>query len=329
MSCFHRPVLALAMLCPIAGLIWPIGVAAQEPRAAAFEDFQLRTTVGLRYWYSQSNFLVELEDLVGLDMSRLEFGDVQNHTLEAFFRVEDPATSTFLKGSLGIGSSSGGFLDDEDYTTTGLKFSDTTSELDPRAVQHVTVDAGWQFSKDPKGRTRAGVFVGYQYIHDDYLAKGARCNADDFGGAFCGAPGTQVIPAGNRAIRNEVAWHLLRLGVEGSYEIFDRLTLSGEAAIIPFLFYQNEDSHYLRFGLGPLPNFEDKGDEGYGLEVEAFLNYAVSDNLSIGIGGRYWELHTQDTYAISAAQLPYFRSMVHSDNSYKRYGLIGEIAYRF
>jgi hypothetical protein len=52
------------------------------------------------------------------------------------------------------------------------------------------------------------------------------------------------------------------------------------------------DSHWLRIAdgefLGPIP--EDGIGQGY--QLEATLSYAVTPNISVGVGGRYWHLET-------------------------------------
>ncbi|MEZ5840006.1 MAG: omptin family outer membrane protease [Hyphomicrobiales bacterium] len=323
MSAYRRSLFAAALL------LLPAPLAAQEAQNQLFEDFQLRTTIGMRYWYSQSNFLVELEQFDRTDVSRLEFGDVNQHSAEVFFRVDDFATNSFLKGTLGIGRTNSGFLDDEDYFTNGQKFSDTYSALDARTIGHMTIDAGWRFANSPAARTRAGIFGGYQYISDSYMARGVTCNADEFNGAFCGAPGETVVSYDTKVIRNTVYWHVMRVGIETEIELTKKLSLAAETAAVPFIYFENEDSHYLRTGLGPIPNFEDKGTQGYGVEAEAFLNYAVTDNITVGLGGRYWWLKTKDTLAISAAQRRMYSGAGYSANTLERYGLAGQISYSF
>ncbi len=322
-----------ALRCPLllagALLLAPAPLAAQDAGRDPFQDFALRSTIGVRYWYSQSNFLVELEQVDRTDVSRLEFADVDQHSAELFFRLDDVSTNTFLKGTLGIGRTNSGSLDDEDYFASGTKFSDTYSALDARTIGYLTLDAGWRFANTADARTRAGLFAGYQYIRDDYVARGVSCNADEVGGAFCGAPGETVIPFSEKAIRNAVYWHVMRVGFEAEFELTKKLSLAAETAAVPFIYYENEDSHYLRSGLGAIPNFEDKGRQGYGVEAEAFLNYAVTDRFSVGLGGRYWWLRTKDTVAISAAQLPAYRGMGYSSNTLERYGVVGQASYRF
>ena len=70
-----------------------------------------------------------------------------------------------------------------------------------------------------------------------------------------------------------------------------------EIAAIPFAALQNKDSHLLRQSvsdLGPAPNVISDGSAGYGIQAEAFVNYAVTPNIEVGKGVRYWELVTKN-----------------------------------
>jgi hypothetical protein len=62
-------------------------------------------------------------------------------------------------------------------------------------------------------------------------------------------------------------------------------------AAIPYVFLQNADSHLLRQSLddlGPAPNVITKATYAYGLEAEMFFNYALTPNIEVGAGARYW-----------------------------------------
>ena len=50
--------------------------------------------------------------------------------------------------------------------------------------------------------------------------------------------------------------------------------------------FKGVDDHVLRSLLSP-----EKG-EGIGVQLEATLSYAVTDALSLGVGGRYWSMWT-------------------------------------
>ena len=91
------------------------------------------------------------------------------------------------------------------------------------------------------------------------MAFGVRCNSDDLDGAFCRAPGSVVVPFSTEVIKNKAMWSTLRLGGELKATLWNRLTVAGEAAILPVAYVVNEDSHLLRTDLGRPPNIEDRG----------------------------------------------------------------------
>ena len=53
----------------------------------------------------------------------------------------------------------------------------------------------------------------------------------------------------------------------------------------------NKDSHLLRQSmadLGPAPNVITDSTYAFGVEAELFVNYAITPNIEIGTGVRYW-----------------------------------------
>jgi hypothetical protein len=88
-------------------------------------------------------------------------------------------------------------------------------------------------------------------------------------------------------IRNAVNWASLRLGGEVRVRLWDRLTLIGDAALLPVAYVWAYDSHYLREDLGDVPNIEDRGT-GWGYQLEAEARYDFHPNWSAGAGDRYW-----------------------------------------
>jgi len=50
--------------------------------------------------------------------------------------------------------------------------------------------------------------------------------------------------------------------------------------------------HLLKIGFQPLQLFV--ADGGHGVQTEVVLSYLVTNQLSIGVGGRYWAMWTQD-----------------------------------
>ena len=95
-----------------------------------------------------------------------------------------------------------------------------------------------------------------------------------------------AIPRNVLGIKEDDKWRALRLGAAADMVIAPRFTLSGEAAYLPHVIFTGTDDHVLRSLVSP-----EKG-EGVGLQLEAALSYAVTDALSVGVGGRYWSMWT-------------------------------------
>jgi hypothetical protein len=101
------------------------------------------------------------------------------------------------------------------------------------------------------------------------------------------APGD--VPAGTLAITEDATFNAARLGVAGAIEPFSGLTLSVDAAYLPYVKLDGSDTHWLRADLDPIP----EDGHGTGYQLEAIASYAVTRDLSIGAGGRYWHMETE------------------------------------
>jgi hypothetical protein len=96
----------------------------------------------------------------------------------------------------------------------------------------------------------------------------------------CGRP----IPRSDLGIKEDDKWRALRLGTAVEMELAQRITFSGEAAYLPYVKFD----YVLRKLLSP------ENGEGIGVQLEANLSYALTDALSLGIGGRYWSMWTTE-----------------------------------
>ncbi|MEC5293670.1 hypothetical protein VSX64_23800 [Aurantimonas sp. C2-6-R+9] len=253
--------------------------------------------LGTRYWYSTGQTSWNHTaggSLLGDPTSILDYDDLESHSAELFGQIEH-ASGVFVKGYAGVGTVADGNFRDQDFFTGQLEFSDTYSEVDDGDLYYASADLGYFFvegpsAENPRGPAfRLGAFVGYHYWNEEVPAYGARCNADDVGGLFCGAPGTTAVPFSTNVITNDAEWNSLRVGIMGEASITPRLHLSGEVAYIPYASLDNKDSHHLRTGLGSVPNIVMDG-EGDGWMLESVLSYDVSDRFNVGVGGRYWRL---------------------------------------
>jgi hypothetical protein len=268
---------------------WPTLQPSKQPWPFVFE-------AGARYWYSSGamNFgFSNGHPLFGSPTSTLDWQGLNAHSGEVFARLDHIPSGVFVKGMLGGGTVANGHIDDRDFFVTQFKFSDTTSQVNSGNLSFAMVDAGWAFWPVPN--LKLGFFAGYHYWHEKATAYGLRCNMVSFLG--CPAPGAVVEGFETAVGIYEPTWHAVRLGFEGKVAINERWSVSGEIAAVPYASLRNDDSHLLRQSaddLGPAPNVVSRSKYAYGVEAEVFANYAVTRNIEIGAGVRYWGLATRN-----------------------------------
>lgn len=285
--------------------------------------------LGMRYWYSEGKTRFDINSsrqnrFLGNPTSTLTYDGIDANSLEFVFAVRNE-TRTFFKGFVGGGWLDNGSLDDEDFFVGQIKFSDTFSELDGDAMVFGTIDIGQDFTLiDQKASVVLSPFIGFNYWEESVDGFGARCNRDDVGGLFCGSPGSVAVPFSTKVINNTAMWSSLRLGAELKARLWDRLTLRGDAAFLPVAYLWNDDSHFLRSDLGPVPNIEDSGT-GWGYQLEGEVRLDVTQHWALGAGVRYWYAETNgesDFINIGVTtQLEDFTS--------ERFGVFGNVTYRF
>jgi opacity protein-like surface antigen len=255
------------------------GHPAPAPRPIAGTTLE----IGARYVYGWGRFQKDLgiqgEGLTSL-ASRLTYSDMKTNGAEMFARL-DTASGLMAKGFVGKGNGEGK-LNDEDW---GLPFaifvpySNTISKVDDH-IRYGVVDVGYDLWRD--ARFRVAPFVGYSIFHQYMLGFGctqfANPNSD------CGTP----IPTTVFAISEDDTWQAMRLGAVVDAQIAPGLTLTADAAYLPYVRFGGTDDHVLRSLLSP-----EQGN-GTGTQLEVTLAYAVTDRLSIGVGGRYWAMWTSD-----------------------------------
>lgn len=288
-----------------------------------------RFEIGARYWQSvgKTRFSInssKRNPALGNPTSVLKYEDMDGYSGEFFWYARNEA-NTFAKGFIGGGGLSGGSLDDEDYFAGQIKFSDTYSKLKGDDLIYGTIDVGQRFMViDGASRLSLSPFIGYNYWQETAAGYGARCNSDDVGGAFCGAPGDVVVPYSIKVIENKAMWSSLRLGGEVKARLWNRLTVMGEAAVLPVAYVMNEDSHFLRTDLGAVPNIDD-GGIGWGYQLEAALRYDFTPGWSAGAGIRYWyaEVDGKTDFVHFDVKVPL------DDFTSERFGVYGDVSYRF
>jgi len=264
---------------------WPDLPPEKRPSDYSFE-------VGARYWYSWGNISFAFangDPFFGNPTSTLDWHGLDAHSGEVFGRIDHKPSGVFVKGLFGLGTVNTGKIEDRDFFFDQTKFSDTTSDVKDGQLMYGIFDVGWAYWPVPD--IRVGVFAGYHYWRQSVTAFGVRCNDTGTSINLCGPAGSVPISFDTASLRYEPIVHAVRLGVEGKAAITDRWSVTGEVALVPFAAVQNNDSHLLRqtlADLGPAPNVITKTTYAFGLEAELFVNYAVTPNIEVGAGARYW-----------------------------------------
>ena len=253
-----------------------------EPPAAYTGD------VGLRFWYGRGKTGKDLFNPSGTALvSRLTYNNLALFSAEAYARF-DLNTGWFVKGFVGGGGFRNGTLTDEDFPPGITPYSATLSVLDNSYPFYATVDAGYNILRGPD--FRVGAFVGYHYLQEVVSAQG--CGQIATNPLICGIV---PVPDSIKVITQDNNWNAVRLGLDGAFDVTDRLRLSVDAAWLPFVWLNGTDSHWLRIGTdigdfaGPIP----EDGTGWGYQLEGIVSYRVTDFLSVGVGGRYWHMETK------------------------------------
>jgi hypothetical protein len=264
----------------------PVPVLGKTPPAAFAPGWEFEG--GGRYWYSWGRFQKDLP-LPGFGdrtlISRLTFDKMTANTGEFFGRIDTPM-NVFLKGNVGGGSVSGGHMNDEDWGIFGIvSNSNTLAGKVTGPLFYGTVDLGYDLLRGPG--YKVGPFVGYNHYDNTMNAGGcvqiANPNSD-----CTGLPGAPIEPTSHISIIEKDKWDSLRIGSSAEVMLLDRWKLTGDIAYVPYTKFTGTDQHLDRV---PLLIIDESG-HGRGVQAEAFLSYLFTDQLSAGVGGRYWALWT-------------------------------------
>jgi hypothetical protein len=261
--------------------------------------------------------------------SRLTYRGLSVHAGEAFARIEH-ANGFFLKGYIGGGVIPDGSLQDEDFGIRGGYSSTNSSQRDGR-LAYGAIDAGWAW----RGRdVKIGVFLGYFHYFERVNAFGCTQTAAN---PFICAPG-DFLPS-TLLIREDTNWNAARFGFNTEWRVTDRWKLTAEFAWLPYVNLNAKDTHFQRIaGLGCAPPFvcdlsgpaPEHGIEALSsVQLEAMLSYAFTNALSAGVGGRYWNIHTNPGHA--TVDFPDIAAPTQLSLTFKtqRYGVFVQSSYKF
>ncbi len=251
--------------------------------------------VGTRYWYSGDRLQWDNAGAIGgLVQSRLTYDDRKTHAGELFGRVDSPV-GVFVKGFFGGGKSGNGHMNDEDWGIDPIMaYTNTRHAKVDGDVSYATADVGYSWLRGAD--YKVGTFIGYNYLREKMNAFGCVQIASPSNPVAPCAPGNPTFqpipPTGAAVITQRAQWQSLRLGVVGEYMLTDRLKLTGEAAYLPYVKFTGEDNHF-GGNSGILVTVFPQAGHGAGVQLEALLSYALTDQFSVGVGGRYWAMWTE------------------------------------
>ena len=243
--------------------------------------------LGTRYWLSngENRFAHNAQGAnpaFGNPTSVLTYDELDARGFELHWRAAFSGR-WFFKGHFGAGELRDGSFDDEDYGAGQVKTDDTTSAVRGERFSYLTLDVGKDIWASAGGTSKLGVFAGFQQWSEQVDAFGLMVTVGT----------SPTFPDSLRVISNDVRWRSLRVGVAGAAAVTQRLRVLADLALVPFSDLRNEDSHYQRADLGPVPNIVTTG-RGSGVQLELELRYAFTDRVEAGIGVRHWELRRDD-----------------------------------
>jgi hypothetical protein len=250
------------------------------------QNMEWQTEFGARYWFSKGKTAKDLYTTGEALISRLTYDGLGSHSGEAFWRFAHSG-GWYFKGFVGGGNLSKGSLQDEDFPPFITPYSSTQSNQTGGNLLYASFDVGFNVIRG--GDFRVGTFIGYHYFSEKVHAYG--CTQTATNPDIC----VPTIPTSVLVISQNNRWHMLRVGVDGAVTLGERLTLSFDAAVIPYMYFDGADTHWLRIGTtpgsftGPIP----EAGRGWGYQVEAILSFAFTPQASVGVGARYW--HMEET----------------------------------
>jgi opacity protein-like surface antigen len=259
----------------------PPWIKAPVLKAPQLSDWSIEA--GARYWVSSGRKQLDRAAPGNTNQinSRLIFDSMTGQAAEAFARL-DHRNGMFLKGNFGLGDLVGGHFNDEDFVPVFKSYSNTLSSQRDGRTLYGSLDVGHAVITGPGGDI--GAYVGYRYLYERNNAFGI----DQL--AFADPAHTQ--PTSQLVISETEAWSGVALGLNTRAQLADRWRLEVDAALLPFVAMWGFDNHWNKPQISP---GAEQG-QGWGSQIEAILSYALTDQWSVGVGGRYWYFATSSAH---------------------------------
>jgi hypothetical protein len=242
------------------------------------EDNPLRFDMGVRYWYS----LGRQEHSIGAFSETM---DTKTHSGEAFVRIDDLSTRSYLEATGGYGIAHEGT-----YATNG----GASATLPAARLGYVGADFGWL----PLGTDQAsfGFVTGYQYTNDSPDTGRANFTTVKTSADINWSDATGIWNVGADSEINNFDVHALKVGIAGKLD-FDAFDITGEAAVTPYAWVNGtygaaQLSNNGPFGGGPGGITSVQGSaasingHAYGASGKVMVGFHPTENFTIRFGGR-------------------------------------------
>jgi opacity protein-like surface antigen len=274
---------------------------------------------GVRYWFSSGKYKKDLYGTDGTQVSRLTYDNLTGHSAESFWRV-DHASGLFLKGYAGLGSITGGHMNDEDFPPGISPYSNTLQEQKHGSLEYASVDLGYNFWKSPTWQL--GGFVGYHYWNERLNTFGCAQQAGNTNICPNIPPAIGPIPTSVNTLDNSATWNSLRVGLSGEWMVAPGWKVSADAAYVHGWLSAN-DFHNLRPDIRGLP--EDA--QGNGFQIDALVHYQITDAFTVGLGGRWWHIQGDGSSHFEQVLPGAFAQPIKIEQD--RFGLLAQASYKF
>lgn len=257
------------------------------------EDNPIAVEAGVRYWYSMGQHDMQV---IGDSYSSRD----TSHVVEAVLRVDEPATGWYGKAWGGYSAAIS-----NDFTTPTRSM-----HLDSGEIRYAGGDVGWRALGNET--LSSGGFVGYQYWND---------SPDMWRENFTG--GLQSVP-------NKIEYHMLRLGLTTKAVFGEHFEVEAEVAAVPYALVGGQYGAFVHPTYDPGVTPASPGNLSgwlYGATGEVMARFRPDKNWSIGLGGRAWYLTGQADFTFQSTANNWITKT--QQFSTLRYGLLGEVSYKF
>jgi hypothetical protein len=265
-------------------------------------DDPISIEMGLRYWYSMGSHRMTV---LGGDYA----SDDTSHIVEAHLRVDDHSSDFYAKGLAGYSA----VINNRFSTPAG------SGTLDSGTIHYFGGDIGYT----PLGTEtiKGGGFLGYQYWND---------SPDMWRAGFTTSSG------GGDSQPNNVYYHMIRMGLSGRAEFGDMVDVTAEVAFVPYALLGGTYGALV----APAVPGQVQGSAGsvagwlYGAAGEVMARFHPTKDWTIGLGARAWYLQGQADVTFDTRDPAAPAATTHwitktTNFSTLRYGLLGEITYKF